>query len=326
MRHVVSRWLPVLFTVLVGHASSARADDDRESDKATARELFHDAGKAMKAGDYETAAELYGRSNVIYPAPTAALGQARALVKLGKLLSAAERYTELLNTDLGDDPPRAFLSAFESAERERALILPRVPKLVVILDGEAEIRLDGETLPEEALGIERLVNPGKHVVSAYRGDEELTQREVTVAEGKTLKVQLSVPPPSAAEKAAAEANDARSDGSTEETTGQAQRITGYALLGLGGAATLAFAISGGLYLKDRSTVDEQCDDDDRCTAAGLDAVDRTRTMGAVNTASLVIALVSSGAGLTLVLTAPDDDHAAMAPVIGPGFVGVRGRF
>ena len=72
--------------------------------------------------------------------------------------------------------------------------------------------------------------------------------------------------------------------------------------------------------------DDECDEDGLCSQEGLDAVDGARTMGALNTASLIVALVASGAGLTLVLTAPDDDDVAVAPVIGPGFVGVAGRF
>ena len=106
------RWL-LLLTVVLGLAAPARADDVKEQ----ARELFHRAGKAMKAEDYAAAAELYAESNTLYPAPTAALGQARALVKLGKLLSAAEKYTLLLETELGDDPPEVFVEAVESAEK-----------------------------------------------------------------------------------------------------------------------------------------------------------------------------------------------------------------
>ena len=197
-------------------------------------------------------------------------------------------------------------------------MLPRVPKLVITLDGEAVITLDGEPLPAEALGIERLVDPGQHVVTATRDGEELTQREVTVDEGQTMKVLLSVP-------SVGEYGDATATQGSG-STGAAQRITGYALLGLGGAGTLVFAISGGLYLKERGTVDDECDEDGLCSQEGLDAVDGARTMGALNTASLIVALVASGAGLTLVLTAPDDDDVAVAPVIGPGFVGVAGRF
>lgn len=305
----------LLLTVVLGLASPAQADDDQ---KEQARELFHRAGKAMKAGDYAGAAELYERSNRLYPAPTAELGHARALVKLGKLLSAAERYTLLIETELGDEPPEAFVEAVASAKKERELVLPRVPRLVITLDGEAAITLDGERLPPEALGIERLVDPGQHVVSATRDGEELTQREVTVEEGQTMKVLLSVP-------SVGDYGDEDASGGGG-SAGAAQRITGYALLGLGGAATLAFAITGGLYLKERGTVDDECDEEGLCSQAGLDAVDRTRTMGVVNTASLVIALVASGAGLTLVLTAPDDDDVALSPIVGPGFVGLSGRF
>jgi hypothetical protein len=319
MMNIPKRW-PCLLLAF-GLTVSVPARGDETSDKATARELFHRAGEEMVAGDYAAAAELYERSNAIFPAPTAVLGQARALVKLGKLLSAAERYNDVMNADLGDKPSKAFREAVEAARSERELILPRVPALLITLDGEAEALLDGEPLPDEGLGVERLVNPGDHVVSARRGGEVLATREVTVAEGKVLEVPLSVPPP--------EEGTSPVETEPEGEAGAAQRITSYALLGLGGAASLAFAVTGGLYLSAKGTVDDECDDDNFCSQEGLDAVDRARAMGTGNTVSLVVALVATGAGLTLLLTAPDDEEtAALLPFVSPSVAGlaVTGRY
>lgn len=312
-------WLWLLAIALTGLASPGWAADDEASAKATARELFHRAGERMRAGDYAAAADLYGRSDATFAAPTAVLGQARALVKLGKLLTAAERYNDVIQADLGLEPSKAFVDAVKAARSERELIMPRVPALLITLDGEAEVQLDGEALPREALGVERLVNPGDHVVSAHRRGEVLTTREITVAEGQVLDVPLSVPAPS--QPPSTEDDDGPS--------GAAQTITGYALIGVGGAALVAFAVTSGLYLDAKGTVDDECDEDNLCSPEGLDAVDRARMVGTVNTASLVIALVASGAGLTLVLTAPDDEEqVAVAPLVSPTAwgLGAMGRF
>jgi hypothetical protein len=298
-------------------ASPAWAESD--AGKTDARRLFHDAGTAMGAGDYATAALLYAHSNELYPAPTAALGEARALVKLGRLLDAHERYRRLAATDLDDDAPEAFVEAVEAADGERELVRDRLATLIVVVEGEAEVFLDGAALARSAWGEERLVDPGKHHVRAVVEGGRSVEREVHVVEGQVLEVPILV--------AAAALDDPPEVRVEPASDGSAQRVAGYLMIGVGGAALAAFGITGALYLDAKSTIDAECDAAKRCSQAGLDAVDRGDTLGSVNAAMLIGGLVSATAGVVLVLTAADA-QVAIAPALSPtsAFLGARWRF
>ena len=74
-----------------------------EGDRTSARALFFDARDAFEAGEFDKAEELFARSHAIYPAPTAALGRARALVHAGRLVRAHESLRGAI--DLGGAQP-----------------------------------------------------------------------------------------------------------------------------------------------------------------------------------------------------------------------------
>jgi hypothetical protein len=101
-------------------------------------------------------------------------------------------------------------------------------------------------------------------------------------------------------------------------------VTGYVLIGLGGASLIASFITGGLYEGSRREVDDECDDQNICSQAGLDAVDETRTLGTVNAITLIGGAAAAGVGLTLVLTADDGDgeQVSVMPTLGPGAAGL----
>jgi hypothetical protein len=306
------RW-PWAAALVVALSAPALAGEDA-SDRATGRQLFQDAGEAMERGDFAQAAELYGRSNAIFPAPTAALGQARALVKLGRLADAYERYSEIAMADPAAAPTEPFQRAIESARKERDLVFARMPFLVIEVDGSGQVSLDERPLSPEALGVKRAVNPGEHRITAPGVD-----RVVTVAEGQVLEVPIRIAPGAAgAEAEPAPAADSPADASD----GSAQRLTGYVLIGLGGASLIASVITGALYVGSRREVDDECDDQNLCSQAGLDAVDQTRTLGTVNVITLIGGAAAAGVGLTLVLTADDGDQLAVGPTLSPHTAGL----
>jgi hypothetical protein len=303
-------------TLLLAVSQAAAASED-PGDKATARQLFQDAGAAMERSDFETAADLYGRSNTLFPAPTAALGEARALVKLDRLLDAYERYNALVTANLGADAPEAFKQAVIAADKERGLVFERLPALVVKVEGQGAVSLDGRPLPTAALGVKRLVNPGTHRITAPG-----VARVVSVREGQVLEVPIQIP--AGAEPPKPAPPPVEDDGDP----GSAQRVTGYVMLGLGGAGVVASAVTGGLYLSARGTVDDECDEQALCSQAGLDAADRARTLGTVNLITFFGGIAAAGVGLTLVLTADEGHQLSIAPTALPrsGGITITGRW
>jgi len=293
--------------------ASHGAAADVEPDKATARELFYDASRAMAAGDYASAADLFGKSHQLYATPTAALGEARALVQVGRLVEAHERYQEIVNRPLAADASAAFHSAVESAQQERETVRRLIPMLVIVVgdDGPAEVVLDGEVLPAAALGSKRPVDPGRHHIRATRPDALPFSTEVDVAQGEVLEVSIElresapavVAPPTPSVRKETVLTPPRDD-STDLQAG-----IGWTLVGLGALGGVVWGVTGAAYLEEQASVDAECGADKLCSQDGLDAADSGRTLGVINTVSFIGALAALGVGLTLVLTAEDDPDA-----------------
>jgi hypothetical protein len=327
--------LRALLIAVIVSLSLPAAAQDAHADKATARTLFQDAGVAMEAQDYARATDLYARANALFPAPTSALGEARALVKLGRLVEASERYLALMNKPLGDDASEAFTRAVDDARSEREVVLERLPALLITREEGGGVSLDGKPLDAASLGVKRWVDPGKHRITVHvEGADDIT-REVEVTEGQVLPIDLTgvgdqLPP----EPEAAEApRDAADPPQETSDTDQTQRNAGFSLIGVGGASIVVAIITGAAYLDATGTIDDQCDDQLRCTQAGLDAVDRGETLGIVNAVTLIGGIALVAAGVTLVLTSPDqadpdEEQVALHPLLAPtaAGLGVSGRF
>jgi hypothetical protein len=109
------------------------------------------------------------------------------------------------------------------------------------------------------------------------------------------------------------------------------QTAGLVIGGVGVASLIAAAVTGGLVLGERSTIDGECDEGARtCSQAGLDAIDSQDTLAVVNTVALGVGLVGVGVGLTLFLVGGEDDagEQAFVPWVGPNGAGgvLTGRF
>jgi hypothetical protein len=70
----------------------------------------------------------------------------------------------------------------------------------------------------------------------------------------------------------------------------------------------------------KATVTEECPTRDSCTKAGVEAVDSGKSLAAVSTIAFGVGLAGAVAGVTLILTAPDDKGR------GSAWLGVTRRF
>jgi hypothetical protein len=310
------------------------APGQSDADRASARELFFQARAAFEAKDYARAAELFERSNQLYPAPTAALGLARSLAEAGKLVSAYERYRALAAMRVPSAASRPFKRAVTDAQSELAALEKRLPALVIHVRGSSQptVTIDGETLPAAALGVKRFVDPGTHDVSATATGFARKTERVSVAEGEAREISIelralpgSAPPPQPPPRSAtADARVEREDGMTGMQT------AGLVVGGVGGVSLIAAAVTGGLYLSRKSTVDEHCTEVDEgqfeCDeAAGPDAASEARTFGMINAATLVVGVLATGTGITLFVLGGRRERSVSLRA-GVGQFSVGGRF
>jgi tetratricopeptide (TPR) repeat protein len=334
--HLVIAVIPWLIVL----TASAQTD----ADKTTARELFHRASVAMDANRYSEAEELFRLSNELFPAPTARLGRAEALRELGRWVEAHELFLAVARLVPAPDASAAFLEAISDAKRASDDLRPRLPSVIISIEGPvgATARLDGVELPAAAIGIPRFLDPGPHLFEASAPGHRASIERATAVEAKTIDVRLRLVTAEPQPKEVAKSGIAptprgtsvtpqRPAGPSESRAGRGQRTAGFVALGVGGALLATAAITGGLYLRDARIVDAGCqqlgENRSLCqTEEALDAARRGKALGIANTVAWFASAAAVGVGLGLVIAAPRErSHTAtlrLGPWIGRAMGGV----
>jgi hypothetical protein len=300
-----------------------------ESNKVAARALGTDGVEAYQAGDYARATKQLESAYAVLRVPSLGLWSARALVKVGKLVEAAERYLEAsqLPVDSGG-AEQVQEAAVRDAERERQELLPRIPALTIHVEtatpDAATCTLDGAQLAAETLGEATPVNPGtRRVTCAVSGKQQ--KKVLTLAEGAQETIVLTFAPEASGPV------DARSGAASPEDQGagqgNTQRILGWTAIGVG---TAGLAVGGVLAILAADKMSGLNCTDTVCNEP-QDELDAYNGLRVPSTVSLVAGGVLAATGITLLLTAPKTHESASlnpslsAYVTGSG-VGLRGRF
>jgi hypothetical protein len=95
---------------------------------------------------------------------------------------------------------------------------------------------------------------------------------------------------------------------------------GIVFTAVGALSLTAAAVSGALYVKDRSIVDNECTDDRSCTRKGMDAAERAEVLGRVSVGNLIGGglLVTAGVGAligSLVMSKNEARETALVPAL-----------
>jgi hypothetical protein len=324
---VLSLLLPCVSAPSIVLAQPAQTVSD--GDKAAARELTIDGYASLERKDYADAEAKFARAYALYRAPTITLGLARAKAGLGRLIAAQELYNHLVREQLPPDATAAFVHAVADARTDLAALEPRIPSLIIEVRGAEAPRvlLDGVAVPAAVLGIKRPVDPGRHVVRAVASRFLPREVTVTVTEGKveTVTLDLMAAPPGTPDPPELAGFETGSPG------GSVRRPIGFAALGVGGAGLVVGAVTAGLTASKRSSLLQQCPTR-HCLPSQQPAlqpeVNDMNTLAAVSTGTFIAGGVLAAAGVILVATAPRATPQAtgVVPVVGPGFVGLVGRF
>lgn len=330
--------LSLAASALLFAAPSAAGAPIDDATRAAARSLAEEALARFDSGDHQGALTLFDKADALVHAPTMGIMAARCLEKLGRWVEATERYLAVSRAPLDAGANEAQRNAVKAAEVERNALLPRIPALVVVIEGEGEgegarrveVTIDGKPVPAALLGVKRPTDPGRHRIEARRGSESVT-REVVLDPGASVTVNLRlasggtavIPPAPPASLPAPPPADSRSSGS-------AMRGVGFAFIGLGGAGIVTGAILGGLAISARGNLDESGCKEGMCPRAVEDDVSRYNTLRLASGGALIAGLVVAAGGVTLAVLAPSGPkpapQARWEPWVGPGTVGVRGVF
>jgi len=296
----------------------------------------------LQAGDAATAVQKLDKAFRTLQAPSIALWSGRALLKQGKLVESAERLLEATRLPVSGDA-QVQQQAKADAQKELDQLRPRIPNLVVAIEGASEsevtISVDGKQMPTSLLGEEQPANPGAHRVQGKRGSEEQSA-EVTLAEGERKQVMLrfgagaasgdatTAPPVAGAPDASTPVSEP-----TSRAPGQGQRTLAYVALAAGGAGLVLGGVTGALAMSKRSALDDSpsCADG-KCLRSEEDEVSSLRTFRTLSTVGFIAGGVLAATGVTLLLTARSSTAQAkpvsttLALGLGPGHVRLQGRF
>ncbi|HVY30166.1 MAG TPA: hypothetical protein VHB79_26595 [Polyangiaceae bacterium] len=317
----------------------AHAEEDA-ANRAAARKLAEDGVAALQNGDPATAVQKLEKAHQMLAVPTVTLWSARALVKRGSWVEAAERLREVKRLPVSGEVA-VQEQAKRDAEKELADLLPHIPNLVVTVADATPgvtVTLDGVQLPAALLGEERPVNPGQHELVARRGSERQSVSvsvSVSVADGERKPVELRFNAGPASAAAALPAPPATAPTGSDRAAPSSIRGTlAFVALGAGavglvvGGVTGLMAVSRNKSLNDNPACNESLN---VCTHAVEDDVNSLRTLRTVSTVGFVAGgvLVASGVVLWLTrdpspTTAARGAHVALG--LSPGFVQLRGSF
>lgn len=314
----------VLTALVISAAPPVFGQGSDDSRVAAARSLVDEADDAWERGDWAVALERFERANAIVHVPTLTVREAECLVRMGKLVEASERYMAASRAKLGSDASEVVRQAVETAADEAEALRARLPSVVVdIRGGErkgAELRINGRTIPTVLWGAKVPVDPGGCHIELTRGAFR-AQRDLSLSDKQQARVSLELPSQAGGAAAKSEAGDGRAAITS-------QGVIGWICFGVG-AGGLAFGgVTGLMTGSKKSTLDGRCRSGvcPQDTADEVDAYNGLRTM---STVGFGIGVVGIGAGAALLLTAPSETNSAragVAPWVGVGGAGMRGRF
>ncbi len=340
---------PVLLPLVVAASLlPAAAFAQSDADKSTARDLGRQGEQALEAKDYKKAEDDFRRADALYHAPTLTLGLARAQAAQGKVVEAWENYHRII-LDANTSSP-IFKRALDDANKEIAGVESRRARVTITVSGTdaPHVTLDDAAFRNEALGVERYVNPGTHSVKVTADGFNPVSRSFQVGEGGVQTVAIAMdrssgaaamPPPAGATTAPAGPSDttgattspssASADTGTAKSGGGTQRTLSYVAFGVGAVGLVVGGITGFMAIGKHGDLSNACPSG-TCSPAQQSDIDSYHTLGTISTVGVVVGVVGVAAGAVLLLTAPKQEAkpaaAWVSPYVGPGSVGAVGRF
>lgn len=333
--------------VLAVSATTATSFAQNAQDRAAARDLFNEARKLVKAGNYASACPKLEESQRLDPGVGTLFNLADCYEHTGKTASAWSMFSDAAAASRAAKEPER-----EKAARQRAQDLePKLLRLSVMIPPAVEVagievRRDGTVLNKPMWGQAVPVDSGEHKIEVTApGKKPWSVTIMLSGEGKTETVTIPgletetapppvtppAPPSSAAPPAPTSTAPAIAPTPAPATSGSSQRMIGLVaggvgIVSLGLAGYFAYATKSKLSDAEAYCVDTKCTDQ-----KGVDLHDdavKNADMASIFSGIGALGLVG---GAVLYLTAPSGSSTSSAgtrPVLlaGPGSIVVKGAF
>jgi hypothetical protein len=265
-----------------------------------ARALALEGIELFEKERWSDAHERLSQAFELFPAPTVALLDAKALEKLGRLVEAHDTFQKAARLPVGDDSPKAFRRAVQDAERERERVARLIPALTIEVRGASSshtLTLNGVPLPSEAWGQPRKLDPGSYTVVAKLGASVERSEQVTLVPGSQASLILAL------SSRAAPANAPLPEPVASEPRSAALTWTAFGV----GVAGVATGVIAGLVMQSaQHSLDEECTP--TCPEDQRDTLERFRTARTVSAVGYSAGAVGLGLGVWLLLDGVSADE------------------
>src|SRR5215468_6136424 len=166
-------------------------------DVEQARADFERGAALYRAGEFRAALAAFEAAQARAPAPQALFNIARCQERLGQLADAVDSYTAYLAAR-PDAPDRAAVTARIDELRAR---LPLEASLRISVEPPSAVSVDGEAAGTSPVSVR--LNPGTHRIGAAQEGYQPLEREVELAPGGRVQLELALVPlvPVATERA-----------------------------------------------------------------------------------------------------------------------------
>jgi hypothetical protein len=276
-------------------AAPARADD-----AAAAKALFDHGLDEMKQGHYPAGCAALAESYKLSPLPGALFTLAECEAKRGRIATAVKRYEEYVQlfVKLPKDKQQRQHGRDILSKEQIGVLSAQLPKVTLLLGDAAPAgvvaTLDGVPLDRASLPGPFPVDPGEHVVFAQAPGGASVEQRFSIDKGEHKTVALALKPLSPAHQAPDKV----------ASPPPALRIAAFVTGGLGIGLVGAGAVTGGLALAKKGTVQMNCTFDGAhgiatCNQTGLDAGHAVTLLGAASTGTFIVGAVAIGAGIGL---------------------------
>jgi len=324
-----------------------------EESRRTARELGRQGQDLFKDGKYEEALDDFEHANAVMHLPVLGFLAAQCLEKLGRLEEAYERCelvagAEYNDTGLTADQKQKQEDAKLKAASARQLLLPRIPRLTVVVDGptanEVEIALDGHIVPANMGGRAVVqVNPGKHSVRAQTPSWN-ESKSLNLAEGASQTISFFAPPTTTgADQQTAEpiraarpmasssprrhlpASEAEQQSERNPSSTPGWSVTTWSLLIGGAASLLTGGVTGAVAWSKKSNLESRCPGH-TCPPDAWSDADRYQELKTISTWGIGVGAVLAGAGLVSMWfdSKPSDRNSSRTSIgVGPMSASMR---
>lgn len=304
--------------------SAARAGDDD-----AALQQYKEAQTLYDAGDHAAALPIFEEALKTSGSPNARLYVARCLRELGRLAEAhaAMQWTFREASDLATTDDK-YRGTRDAAAAELALLDGRVARVVIAIPEEHKdavtVTLNGQQLPQDAIGSPVAVDPGDVNVTVTRAGSKGFERSLTVDAGKleTIAVTLPASEPDKPKKIEVVVEEDRGLGVI--------RAAGIGVLGLGVAGLVVMGVTGAMAQSKKNQLEEDCSGQ-RCTdPAKADVVDDGKRLKLISNVTLGVGTGLAVAGVLMIIFGGPgeggDTTAWLAPHPGGAAAGAAWRF